>query len=447
MTRLIANARRRFAPWLAPTVDKGTGQPARAARPARPAQLRRGADLWWLHPSVVVAGVLLPIYLMVQFYDFGAVVPVVYVPGMNYWFGALMLVALLVGIQWALSNRQQGPARRPPHISLTVMMLLLAPTLMAYTVWFGPLLLRPDLLMEIVNGERRELRDDISTVKGVTTFTQFGMAYVIAYAIKSGAGIQRVHRIEHLGFAVVFLLAIFRAFAWAERLAVLELLVSFTVTRMAYLPITTQRGWRLANVLPALAPFVLYGVFTASEYFRSWEHYQDRYDTVWAFTLDRLIAYYATAANNGIGVLVESSDWPYYSGAFFFESLWLMPGMNPILDGAFGNPRGIELWWINTYGRPEFNSPTAYFRTVLDLGYFGSVVLYIALGFMIGRAYAGLRRGHVFGLLMYGAFFMHLIESLRYGYLGETRCVPLLLGLAIVALDIRRNRHKVAGTT
>ena len=93
-------------------------------------------------------------------------------------------------------------------------------------------------------------------------------------------------------------------------------------------------------------------------------------------------------------------------------------------------------------GNPAFNSSTAYFRTVLDLGYFGSVLYYTGLGYLIGRAYLGLQRGHVFGLLMYGVFVLHLIESLRYGYLGETRFAPLVIGLTLVALDIHRLRNK-----
>ena len=68
---------------------------------------------------------------------------------------------------------------------------------------------------------------------------------------------------------------------------------------------------------------------------------------------------------------------------------------------------------------------------------------FAAFCFLIGRAYSGFQRGQVFGLLMYGVFVLHLAESLRYGYLGETRSVPLFLGLTLVALDIHRMRGKV----
>lgn len=402
---------------------------------------RRAADLWWLHPSVIVLLGLLPMYLAVLLYDLRRTVPAAYIPGLNYWFGVLLLLAVVVGIHWALSPARLGAARVPPRISLGVMLLLLLPALAAYAVWFGPLLAQPQLLVELATGQRSYVRDEISTVKGVTTFTQFGLAYIVAYAIKTGARMQRVHRIEHLGALLLVLLAVFRAFAWAERLAVLELMVCFTITRMAYLPITTARGWRLASVLPALSPLVVYGVFTASEYFRSWPFYQDQHDSVWAYTLQRLVTYYATAVNNGVGMLEETPGWPFFSGSILLESLWkIPPGLKDVVGAVAIDVPPLEAQFLERFASPEFNSPTAYFRIVLELGYFGAALFFLGLGYLIGRAYAGLRRGHVFGLLCYGVFVLHLAESLRYGYLGETRFVPTALGFLLVALDIQRQR-------
>ena len=410
-----------------------------APPPARDTQ--RAADLWWLHPSLIVLLAILPIYLGVLAYDFSRVVQNVYVPGLYFTFGAVLIVALAVGAQWALAHRVQGPALMPPQISTAAMMTLLLPTLAAYAVWFGPLLLRPELLMEIALGQRREVRDSISTIPGVTTFTQLGVAYAIAYAIKSGAAVQKVSAVERIGFALVIVLATFRAYAWAERLAVIEVLVCYVIARMAYLPLTSTKLQRVASIAPAIGPFVLYLLFTASEYFRSWEFYVNQYSSVWAFTLDRLITYYATAVNNGIGILVETSDWPYYNGAFVVDWLYIMPGVSTLFESAFGNPRELTNLFLKTYLRPEFNSPTAFFRIVLDFGFLGSVLYCLAVGYVIGRAYVGFRRGHIFGLLTYPVLVLFLIESLRYSYLGETRIVPLAVGLGIIGLDMRRRRR------
>lgn len=402
---------------------------------------RRAADLWWLQPALIVLLALLPVYLAVLSYDFARVVQNVYVPSRLYVFGVVLIVAVAVGAQWALSHRLQGPALLPPRISHTAMMVLLVPTLLAYAIWFGPLLLKPQALIEVATGQRREVRDAISTIPGVTTFTQFGVAYAIAFAIKCGAGVQRVSRIERIGCALVVLLAVFRAFAWAERLALIEILVCYTIARLAYLPVGSVWRWRLAAILPAIGPFVLYLLFTASEYFRSWEFYSKQYSSVWAFTLERLITYYATAVNNGIGVLVETPDWPFYSGAFSLEWAYIMPGVANLLEQAFGSPRAVYYFFLETYARPEFNSPTAYFRVVLDLGYLGSILYFLVVGYVIGRAYVGFRRGHIFGLLMYPVFVLFLIESLRYSYFAESRIVPLTIGLIVIGMDMRRLRR------
>ena len=414
----------------------------RASNPARPTPaVLRAADLWWLHPAAIVLLAVLPIYLGVLAFDFTRVVKNVYVPSWLYVFGIVMIGAVALGAQWALSHRAQGPAQRPPSISAATMLVLLVPTMAAYAIWFGPLLLQPQLLLEIAQGTRKEVRDSISTIPGVTTFTQFGVAYAIAYALKQGAGVQRISAWERAGFALIVLLAVFRAYAWAERLAVLEVLVCYSVARLAYLPLATARLRRIVTFAPAVAPFVLYGIFTASEYFRSWEFYAKQYDSVWAFTFERLLTYYATAVNNGIGILVETSDWPYYNGAFALDWLYIMPGVASLFEAAFGNPRPITGFFLDTYLRPEFNSPTAYFRMVFDLGYFGSLLFCLVLGYLIGRAYAGFRRGHIFGLLVYPVAVLFLIESLRYSYLGETRVVPLAAGLLLIGLDMRRLRR------
>jgi oligosaccharide repeat unit polymerase len=437
---------------MTPAALRGTDSAPPPAAPVLPPttglSVRRAADLWWLHPSVMMLLGVLPMYLAISRFDFSRTVPLAYVPGPTYWAGVVLLLAVVVGIQWALAPRQLGPARVPPQISLGATLALLVPALVAYLLWFGPLLAQPQLLLEVAQGRRQHVRDEISTIPGLTTFTQFGLPYMVAYAIRTGAGMQRVHRVEHLGALLLVLLAVFRAFAWAERLAVLEMLVCFTITRLAYLPIASARGWRLASVLPALAPLLLYGVFTTSEYFRTWEYYKDRYDSVWVFTLDRLLSYYATAVNNGVGMLEETEGWPFFSGSILFESFWLAaPGLMGQLEAPLApNLRVMEQAFLERYANPEFNSPTAYFRIVLELGWVGATLMFIGLGYLIGRAYAGLRRGHVFGLLCYGVFVLHIAESLRFGYLGETRFVPSALGLILIALDIQRQRRRAQGS-
>lgn len=408
----------------------------------RPAH-RRACEIWWLSPAVLVVGALIPVYLAVLAYDFARVVPLTYLPGMLYVYGGALVLALAVGAAFALSTADQAtPLLRPPTISRTVMALLLVPTLAAYAIWFGPLLGNPQLVLDVAAGTRAEVRDAISTIPGVTTLTQFGPAYFIAYALRVGTQRHAMARWEHLGLIALLALAVFRAFVWAERLAVIELLLTFIVARMAYLRVDSRRRWGALVLLPVVAPFAVYVIFTASEYFRSWPFYRQEYSSVWAFTLDRIITYYATAVNNGVGVISETHDWPYRTGVFVAEWAYVMPGLGRLLESVFGNARDVFYFWIDTYGRPEFNSNTAYFSVLNDLGQVGAMAYFLVTGYVMGRAYVGYRRGHTFGLLFYPVFVLFLAESLRYSYFAQPRIVPLTAALCLVAWDIRRQGRR-----
>jgi hypothetical protein len=398
---------------------------------------RRAADLWWLHPTRIVVLVLMPIYASFLFFDFARVVKNVYVPGAYYLWGVALMVAMVAGVQWALMRPSPGPAAALPRFSHGVMMVLLGVTLGAYALWYGPLLANPQALLEIVSGHRQEVRGAVTTTPGVTTLTQLGVAYAIAYGIKLGDPSQRVTRLETVGCVLVIMLAAFRAFAWAERLALIEVVVCFAVARLATLRLGDRAG-RVMAFGPVLAVPLLYLLFTASEYFRSWDYYTHLYSSVWAFSFDRLVTYYATATNNGIGILVDTSDWPKFSGAYVFRFAWVMPGLGSLLERVFGPMLPVEDEFLEMYARIEFNSPTAFFRAVLDFGFLGSAIYFIAVGYLIGRAYVGFRDRRLFGLLSYPVLVLYLIEALRYSYLAETRIVPLMLGLAILAIDARR---------
>src|SRR5262249_44995196 len=177
---------------------------------------------------------------------------------------------------------------------------------------------------------------------GVTTLTQCGVAFVVLVTIKrytvGGAALW-----EQIGILVVVVLAMGRALLWAERLAVLEVLIPWGVTTAAFYRFKTPNGSRFAMLLPILGPFLLFFAFAGTEYFRSWRFYQNYYDSIWQFSYERLMTYYAVASNSGIGLLHETRDWPQYTGRFVFEWAYTMPKLGKILVDAFGNARlGFE---------------------------------------------------------------------------------------------------------
>ncbi|HEX6721163.1 MAG TPA: hypothetical protein VF107_06320, partial [Burkholderiaceae bacterium] len=305
-------------------VAASAARPQAAWWPGMQSLSRPAAELWWLHPVACVAMMAL-VYAMFMGFDFERVVPHAYIPGLHYAWGGALLAALALGAGAAVALRRDRAL--PPSLPFVVpgwaMAALLGASVLAYAVWFQPLIQDPGMLLEILSGRRANVRDVAPTLPGVTTMTQFGVAYLIAYAAMRASHARRLAVWERAGVALIFLLGAIRMVAWSERLAVIELVVTYAVARLAFAQVASPRVWSLAAALPLAAPLLLYGAFTGTEYFRSWEFYRQYYDSIWRFSYDRLTAYYAVASNNGIGLLTESFRWPSYDGSYVFQ--WLYP--------------------------------------------------------------------------------------------------------------------------
>jgi hypothetical protein len=267
---------------------------------------------------------------------------------------------------------------------------------------------------------------------GVTTMTQFGVAYVIAYAALRGSRARPVARWEQAAMLGVFVLGAIRAVAWSERLALIELVVAYLVVRLAYARVMRERTWSLANAVPLVAPVLLYVAFTLTEYFRSWHYFVNDYDSVWTFAFERLIAYYATASNNGIGLLVENRLWPEYTGRYVVEWLYLMPVVGEALAESVGDLDRQYYYFLRSFARPEFNNPSGLFPVVFDIGYAGSMLYFVAIGALIGALWDAWRRQSRAGVLFFPLGMLFLVELLRFNYFSSSRCFPIALALALI---------------
>jgi len=394
---------------------------------------RPASELWWLNPLACVA-ILGAVYATFMGFDFKRVVPHAYIPGWHYAWGGMLLAGLAVGIAAVLALRREA-AWQPPQafeVPRWLMAILFACTVFAYAVWFQPLLEDPGLLLDIVQGERSSIRDVATTTPGVTTMTQFGMAYVIAYAAMRGSRARPVARWEQAALLGVFVLGCIRAVAWSERLAVIELVVAYGVARLAYARVMRERTWSLASAIPLAAPVLLYLAFTGTEYFRSWHYFVNDYDSVWEFAFERLIAYYATASNNGIGLLVENKLWPEYTGRFAAEWLYLMPGIGESLRESMGDVQLQYFYFLSRFARPEFNNQSGLFPMVFDIGYAGSMLYFVAAGAVVGALWDGWRRQARAGVLFFPLAMMFLVELLRFNYFASSRFFPVALALVLI---------------
>lgn len=401
---------------------------------------RSATELWWLNPLTCTL-IILAVYSTFMGFDFTRVVPIAYIPGWHYAWGAALLVTMAVGMVLVMAARQPN-AVTDGAVAYDVpgwaMALLLIGALFAYGVWFAPLVSDPRLVFDILSGERTSVRGAITTTPGVTTMTQFGMAYAIAFAVMRASRARPLEAWEHVGLWLMFVLAVVRAFVWSERLAVIEIAVVYIVARLAFVRVTTLRWWHIGTIVPLIAPALLYVVFTGTEYIRTWDYYRNEYDSVWAFAFERLLTYYATASNNGIGLLVENNNWPMFSGRFIAEWLYLMPELGDWMRESLGDPMSYYVTFLDRFARPEFNSATGIFQVVFDLGYAGSMLYFLAIGALIGRLWDGWRRQAALGVLFYPVAMMFLVELLRFNYFAATRFFPLALALFLVWLVARR---------
>ena len=153
--------------------------------------LRRATELWWLRPGWIVLAAIVPVYLSFLAFDFSREVPITYIPSPMYFWGLALLLILAVGTTF---GAQIEMARRH-HVAVLVpgwvTWLLLLSTLVGYAVWFHPLVLQPQLILDVIGGGRANVRDQVKTIPPWTTMTQFGCAYAVAYAIRAA---QRSHR-------------------------------------------------------------------------------------------------------------------------------------------------------------------------------------------------------------------------------------------------------------
>lgn len=322
--------------------------------------------------------------------------------------------------------------------------LTLALTVAGYSVWFGAAWQRGLSWAELsAVVTRREnaiyaLKDYyFQTIPGITTLTQFGMAFMTLAALLGLGGAWRRVR---WAMALVLLLGLLRAYIVSERLAVIELILPPLVLlafQRADAWMSRSRVHRLLiNAAPAIAPLGLILFFASAEFFRSWIAVAGATDrTLLEFSALRLAGYYVTALNNSMYVLrvCEASD--------------LFPGLTldwlyrfPVVGSAFqleGELRAIEragnFSILQNGANPEFTNTGGLLAPLIDYGATGGFLFWLAVGFAVGHAWNSLKRSQLSGLLLYPMMFIGLLEVVRIPYLFLGRSAPSLALLGLVA--------------
>lgn len=324
-------------------------------------------------------------------------------------------------------------------------------SILAYIIWFHTLLLHPGLLLDTLKtgtGFESGIRGTVSTISGVTTFTQLGVIYVIAYF-----GMRKIWNVSFpsIRYRVycyfIIILAVIRMIAWTERLALLEILVPIALVWLSFT--TFRKRYLFMRLVMRFGPYfgllLLFGFFAFTEYFRSWGAYYrfQSTDGFFPFIANRLFTYYSSSLNNGAGLLA-TSHWPDGNMTFLLSWFYNFPGVGHFFtDPAMFNP---TLQFLNTYGNPQFNTTAGLYAVIFDLGLVGGLAGSAVWGIITGGLYRLFVLKRPVGILLYPVFYVSILEMLRELYLTETRMFPIIVFSLLGAWMFIIPANQYAGT-
>lgn len=374
--------------------------------------------------------ILLPIYV-IAYLSAGSSIGRVknYFEPLYFMIGLILILSIYLSISLAL--KVNLPINRNNFyfvVKDSFLEILFWITFIGYLVWFYQLIINPQMIMNYFNqkGYAWVIRDQLKTLPGITSFTQCGIVFSIFFinnVFVSTAHHLKIKKRFKFYFIILVLLTVLRSFIWSERLALIELFVPILLLYLNFRSFRKRTVKLFLNLLPFYSTIFLVTLFGVTEYFRSWPYYRDYYSSFLNFITERIMLYYLTAINNGVGTL-QYYNWPSYSFLFTLNWVYKLPGIGEyLLNWQKDNIPSF----VNEYGNREFTNISGLFAIVYDLGVIGAFFYCVVWGFFIGIIYNSFRKKHIIGLLLYPVFFMSLIEFYRILYLGESRVFYIFL--------------------
>jgi hypothetical protein len=414
---------------------------AKHPRPT-PSPLPSARKVWWLHPTAIMFYVIIPAYILLWVAGDWTRGYISTAKGFYFFKGDIAflgLAGLLVLAIGTLSPiRPMYKSSKPSFVSPTVLKILGFLSLIGYLYWFKDFLLHPGTILNAIrysNSFTYAIRGGIERSAGIASLAQIGLPFLVLYAHARWAGGERLlTKAHHRLSAAIIAAVIFRAFAWGERVAIIEAAIAVGFVWVSFAEIRSNVIKRLLPWLPALGSIGVIGLFAIGEYFRSWTtYYQFGKSSFWDFIFQRLTNYYFTALNTGAGQLTML-HWPTY--AFEWTLRWVHK--LPILGPLFTYYTGITLdgsfyFYLQSYGDPEFNNPSGLFSIFYDLGVTGGLLTCLLIGITAKYVYSIWQTSTNLTGSIYFVFLMTFVEIFRYFYLGDPRCFMVILSLMLAA--------------
>ncbi|WP_254799088.1 oligosaccharide repeat unit polymerase [Burkholderia ubonensis] len=381
---------------------------------------------WWEDPVRLGLIFILPLYGLLSISLLGnqRAIERVYFDSFYAFTGALFLVTMMAAaalVGGATPDSRNAPVALPRRVLDVVFALAFT----GYLVMMIGVLAHPALLVAFIRGtvSAFDLLELKGRIVGLSTLTQATAAYVALYFYVFRQRERGFNRYK-LYLVVLALLTLLRSFIFAERLAVVEMVLplALMVVRFRLRP----RRPALLAIGPFAAIPLLIGFFIASEYSRSWEtYYVHMYDNILDFALERLGLYYSTALNNGAGI-VSVLGWGSGHPMFTFDWLIRFPVIGSLFQPMLDSSVSIDAFLTN-YADPEFNNLSGIFVHFFEWGWFGLLVAAL-IGWILGKGYAGWCAGNGFWCCAHAVLYVSLLEILRIPNMFSGRnFVPLML--------------------
>ena len=311
-------------------------------------------------------------------------------------------------------------------------------TFLSYGTWLTIGIIR-GLNLELVrdvfsgsNGAIWVLKTTIlAPISGVTTWSQLGVVLGPLLVIRQRLTGRKQTRL----FASLFIVTLLRAIFFSERLALVEVVVT---TAVAYLflapklPSILLRPWKFVLSWIALAAcYVTF--FATTEFFRSWTFYSTvTQQNIFQFSYDRIIAYYATAFNNGALYLnTNGLSWDPFA---LIQGNFGLFGLQDFLVNTSegGAARFTNALWSSS--DPEFSNVSGLFLTTSSLGILASWLFWLGLSLLIVSIYRKAVSGSPTSIVAYSVATVGVLEIDRLFYFGQSRTLPVIIALILFSL-------------
>lgn len=287
-----------------------------------------------------------------------------------------------------------------------------------------------------------EMRNNSGRISGITTFSELGIivAPLGTYLLYTLDKKTKLKYKVGISLIVLLILATFRAFAFSERLGLIQMIVPMVVVAVAL--DTNSKHKKFINIIPIIAIVTVIMLFGLFEYSRSWSrHYFMLYDSYLEFIIQRFAGYYVNAINTESMYLEygQLSIIPFRAVEWFWQL--------PVFSSLYELITPVHVPEIFTqvllrYGNPEYNNPGGILFAYTDLGLL-FMPLQVSFGYLVGRFYILFKKGNIIGLIGYSYLFMLLLELPRYFSLGNERGFFVIIAMVIVYFRTKKRKGDI----